>query len=427
MVKGLQLPQDYDESKKDAIEYLSFTEAERSVVLKSQLIPYGKDGAWDPELLQDFLNKQSNYELCERQRLFLQKFLDVAQERDAGLNKQQASQNKAAEERPEGDAKEPAEDGTEEKEASDIAPGLDDRAFLEQFQVFSPQPDENTGPNNQLLNGKKEPLKAGDVIEYTRVVYAAGDERGKRTCIILAINPSNWEYPLILDDETELLPRTHPVKRLFFRYRGSYKKNEGGTHKQIRHYKLSKSEVSPDDEFVKRMRRKDVNEIWDEKEQKFREDMEREGFGCFLKQPSDKSRKRKSPEKPALVVDDATASSCGSSEVVAKLESLLEQVQRLTSRRAKPHMSAEALQLAILVQGRCGNGSVSNLASELDLSEYGLSHYLQGDEKKLVNQSQQEEISIKLREWLASTLARGEDKEGKKGKPTVATLNGHVA
>jgi hypothetical protein len=89
MIIGLNVQQDFDESKKYAVEYLSCLKGytgKRNVVPKSQVLPYGELNEWNPELMKQYLgklDKDDNVTALERQKeeLYLQKVVKVASER----------------------------------------------------------------------------------------------------------------------------------------------------------------------------------------------------------------------------------------------------------------------------------------------------------------------------------------------------------
>lgn len=59
---------------------------------------------------------------------------------------------------------------------------------------------------------KKEPIRAGDVIEYHSSMYVSGDKRGKRTATVMSVNPKT--DPVLKLSNGEFLCRDQQVKRV---------------------------------------------------------------------------------------------------------------------------------------------------------------------------------------------------------------------
>jgi hypothetical protein len=108
--------------------------------------------------------------------------------------------------------------------SQDRSPNKDDNdsEFLETPRPFSEDEDEEEleipyyqsfsfpGSSQMLLgNGtarNEEPLRSGDVIQYTNPMYVAGTAQGRRITQILAVDPSDDDIVLSLAN-AEILPK----------------------------------------------------------------------------------------------------------------------------------------------------------------------------------------------------------------------------
>jgi hypothetical protein len=71
---------------------------------------------------------------------------------------------------------------------------------------------------------RREPLRPGDVIEYTCPVFVSGHASGHRVAVVLCTNPEHPDFPIVLDN-AEVLPRDTSIKRI-----GEYIQGEVHAH-----------------------------------------------------------------------------------------------------------------------------------------------------------------------------------------------------
>ena len=226
MIIGLNMQQNFDESKRHAIEYLSClkdTTGKRSVVPKSQLLPYGEASEWNPEFLAEYLEtlkeagKLTELEL-HKEELYLRKILKVVSARSTEHEEEKAPRKSLAFSYP------------------NVESDMESEPEMEQRVSASP---------SVVDNHKKEPLKAGDAIEYYRTISKAGDKDALTQAIILSVRAGN--APLKLHNN-EFLPAGHSVKRIFTRVRNSFVDlRSTATYRSIRSFKLAQSELKEND------------------------------------------------------------------------------------------------------------------------------------------------------------------------------------
>ena len=68
-------------------------------------------------------------------------------------------------------------------------------------------------PSSRKRKKRTEPLRPGDLIEYTCPIFVAGSRQGRRTAIVLSTDPSQKKYPIVLNN-AELLSRDVHIKRI---------------------------------------------------------------------------------------------------------------------------------------------------------------------------------------------------------------------
>ena len=81
------------------------------------------------------------------------------------------------------------------------------------YQSFAFEGASQLQPLLGTSKANQEPLRPGDVIQYTHPMYVAGNRAGHRVSQIMAIHPHRPEFVLDLDNG-ELLPKDHRIKRV---------------------------------------------------------------------------------------------------------------------------------------------------------------------------------------------------------------------
>lgn len=400
MIIGLHVQQDFDENKKCAIEYLSCLKGhngKRSVVPKSQVLPYGELNEWNPELMKQYLgklDKDDNVTELERQKeeLYLQKVVKVASERQISGHEPE---------------KEPIDplDPSEMDVESDVV-------------VSVPATSSMTTDMH-----KSEPIKAGDAIEYYHTMSKAGDKDALTQAVVLSVQQGN--QPLRLHNE-EVLPANHCVKRIFTRIRGTFVDlRSTATYRSIRTYKLIRSELKANDPLRHKfgLGTSLLEAILDRNLSKFEQKVNDDGCGAFMdmvawkpKRTSKKtemgknlSKRAKLDSPPSIRDNDETpidkAGESVVNEAITNLMLQLTRIRKLSGRQrvAAEHMTESMLELAMLVHQKlmsAGGIDVEELAEQLKLSDYALKHFLAGDEGKLIRLSQHNETVVVLEQWV---------------------------
>ena len=400
MIIGLDMQQDFDESKRHAIEYLSClkdTTGKRNVVPKSQLLPCGESDSWNPELLAEYLETLVEVgDLTElevrKEELYLRKILQVVRERSA---------------KPKMD---------KEPQPSFVASDLD----------VEPEVEDSVPISCSIMDTHKtEPLKAGDAIEYYRAIWKAGDKDALTQAIILSVRPGNT--PLKLHND-EVLPAGHSVKRIFTRVRGSFVDlRPEATYRSIRSFKLAHSEVRENDSLRQLLASTNspLEAILERNFAAFEQKVKDDGCGAFMDMVAWKPKKTKSsgesvgqtPNKRAKMVVEVEPDESpqiekdvdsGADEATAPLKAQLTRIRSLSGRQraAATHMAEDMLELAIQVREQLLSSevevSIEDLAKKVNVSGYSLKHFLCGDEGKLVRLAQHEETKVALQEWVGN-------------------------
>jgi hypothetical protein len=439
-IKGLNLPQDFDETKKHAIEYLSCIKGstgKRAVVTNSQLLPYGESHVWNPNLMKKYLemlkkdDKNTELEL-RKEELYLHKILKVAGERETRQEEENANANATA--------KEPLQtlvvaDFLVETE-TDVATTRAQLDLLPTTVAAASLSDVH----------KKDSLKAGDAIEYYQTISKAGDKDALTQAVILSVQPgnNNNQHPLRLHNN-EILPCHHSVKRIFTRttrQRGGRQRQyqyldlrDTATYRPIRSYKLPRSELKENDPLREQLESNNpMAVIMDRNLAKFEKKVKEDGCEVFLDMVTLKSKRKNKnnneeeeankPAKRTKVVtatgpsEDTTETtpadnqetSDTTDETVKKLQAQLAKIRAQTGRRriAGAHMTEGMVKLAIQVhqqffekqQHYLSGWGVKALAKQLQLTDYGLEQFLEGDECKMIRLAQHEETEKVLQSWV---------------------------
>lgn len=238
MIIGLRLDQNFDESKKSAIEYLSYAQGgEHSVVSKKSLVPLENE-SWNANCMKvylAYLNKScrnskptTSFDIY-KEKFYLEKILRVAKKRKERKKEEEEKQRAGK---------------TQET-------SFDEPEF---WNDLSTKENKNLVASNLPTvsrNKDKLELKAGDWIEYTKPIFVAGDSRGKTHAIVVEVNPKKKKV-LELHPNNEILPETHMIKRLGTRCKSSkgmvqYRPMQSACFQEIREYRLVKSKLSAQD------------------------------------------------------------------------------------------------------------------------------------------------------------------------------------
>ena len=81
-------------------------------------------------------------------------------------------------------------------------------------------------PSSRKRKKRTEPLRPGDLIEYTCPIFVAGSRQGRRTAIVLSTDPSQKKYPIVLNN-AELLSRDVHIKRIGEYLNGDLHQHDG--------------------------------------------------------------------------------------------------------------------------------------------------------------------------------------------------------
>eukprot|EP00548_Thalassiothrix_antarctica_P014665 CAMPEP_0194167068 /NCGR_PEP_ID=MMETSP0154-20130528/2482_1 /TAXON_ID=1049557 /ORGANISM="Thalassiothrix antarctica, Strain L6-D1" /LENGTH=546 /DNA_ID=CAMNT_0038877897 /DNA_START=17 /DNA_END=1657 /DNA_ORIENTATION=+ len=388
---GLNLKQDFDQERRTAIEYLSFAKGgKHSIAYKSRLIPCGNE-CWDADLMKKYMGSLRARKNCtkeairleiRKEELYLKKIFDAARQRETQKR----------------------DEKQEVDEIKDFLPFSSESDFLDDFsnkrkRIGSPLV---TTPSS-VRKKKKQSLKAGDWIEYTKSIFVAGDERGKTHAIIVEVVPSG-EKRLVLHPCDEILLITHMVKRLATRgrqYHGKvrYETIESPTFQQIREHRLITSKLPVEDPLLQSISSTTDN-LFATIEQHmaiFTQQVKREGLDNFLDtvKPNHKIQGELKKQK---------SSNYCKVEIMRQLKIQLQMIQKHQSkkkspgRRKKPYMTEEMLQVAIAVHELL---ATSKLVDRLTgISQHELDIFLKGDSKKVFGKEQHEKTCEALQKLL---------------------------
>ena len=101
--------------------------------------------------------------------------------------------------------------GTEEGPEEDL-----EEPYAQALAVYGDSASESDGPSyrDRAGTGEKsgEPLRPGDVLEYSSQIYVAGDRRGRRVATVLSVDPER--DPILVLDNAEYLPPDTAVRRI---------------------------------------------------------------------------------------------------------------------------------------------------------------------------------------------------------------------
>ena len=400
---GLALSQTWDENKKILVEYICYRrkKLERSLVHKTQIKPYGKDGIFHAPYLQLYLSTfKKNKEIEE---LALQQFLTVAMEREKSQSQQTNNQN---------------------NNDQDFDPiGLDSQLLEPECSI----------PSTLIMAAQhSETLKAGDEIEYTTPIFVCGDARGYRKTIVMEIRPRH--HPILKLQNAEILMNSTMIRRIRVMTKGTLVEYPNGSLMPIDSYKLKADKVSGADTVVHdRLVReqKAVGQLIAKLESNIATATQDAGYGelgtGFLagtkrKRPASSPgvmRKSRTTSSMELENNELTTS-IGTTQKVNVINDdlkeievpswkvpLLEQIDTLRKnkmkrRSAPPHMPEEQLELAIAVMERLQEQekSIDALGDEIDADIPVLNYFLTGDVHARVRAKNHTLTQQSLEAWL---------------------------
>lgn len=265
---------------------------------------HGKDRTiaegWCPDLMQAYvkhLKRTIKKEMdIQVEQLFLERVLEEARRKEEEM---EARRNRPEEE----------EESEEEEEEGYVAPPVPARAALPVQSTNS-----TAQKNTHGAPDKNEPLRAGDVIEYTNPMFVFGDSRGHRRATILSVNPAR--YPILVVDNGEFLPNELMIKRVQRYLRGKLVPHRG-CNRAINEHRLRKS--GSDQRIAAGMAKETarIGEILDRKERELAAGAGEAGFAprdIFHKFKSQSSSSRedsvKSGAKRPRSQDDDESSDC---------------------------------------------------------------------------------------------------------------------
>ena len=143
-----------------------------------------------------------------------------------------------------------------------------------------------------------EPLRPGDVIQYSSPIFRAGDPRGLRTATVISTDPTSTGYMIRLDN-TEMLPNEHMVKRIKVIEQGKQYAHDG-FYRQINRFALKKRALDMDMKQPFLRQSEQVGKIVDKNIDKFRKTMKDEGLPTQFVQDFKSRRKLKADEQLEL-------------------------------------------------------------------------------------------------------------------------------
>ena len=190
-------PEGWDREKKVLVQYIGHSSDNNEIgtALKKEMKPYygsnlQKD-RWCPELWKEFETYMTNHVTMDRvsvrlEELVLDRTLQLAKEKE-----------RRVEEEEEAVSDDDDDDGP-------VVVDVDTRTTTaNKTDTFL---SEHGAPDHD------EPLRDGDVIEYTQTIFVAGDERGRRTTKILSVNRAR--NPMLILENGEILPQDTRVRRV---------------------------------------------------------------------------------------------------------------------------------------------------------------------------------------------------------------------
>lgn len=186
-----------------------------------------------------------------------------------------------------------------------------------------------------------EPLRPGDIIQYSTPIFCAGDPRGLRTATVLSTDPSSTGYMIRLDN-TEMLPNEHMVKRIKVIEQGKLYAHEG-FYRPINRFALKKRALDMDmrQPFL---RQSDlVGKIVDKHVDKFRKSMKDKGLPIDLVHDFKSRRKLKADEQLELAKERKSASKKSRKQVEPTFDSQKQEHDEHTGRAFEAKANSKTL------------------------------------------------------------------------------------
>ena len=282
-----------------------FRGRDRILANRDDLQDYGKGDAWDACIWKKYTRQRANDFKSESQKLlsesdvragylYLNRILKAAKERDFI---------------------------PEQEITIDEAENDDNSDFETPYEVNLDLPSNNStcpsGISKRYFDDKiREPLRPGDVIQYTSPIFCAGDPRGLSIATILSTNPDTSGYMIRLDN-MELLPNEHMIKRIKAMEQGKqYAHN--GFYRSINRFAMKKRSLDVDTRQLFLRTTESIGAIVDKGISKFRKSMRSKGLPEDLVPDFISRRKLKAdhrleqsesaPEKTYKGINDAKAS-----------------------------------------------------------------------------------------------------------------------
>jgi len=276
------LPQEWNEEKKALVQYLGEYDTganKRALVDLNKLTPYngetGDTSAWDPELVKQYivsLSKRTGKNKLDAVQLRVEEIcLDKILKR-AYENKEAARLQKLQDEQ-------------------EILALRAEEDTKENIPVPRATKTSRSPPRPVNLDGapdKGEPLRAGDMIEYTNPQFVTGHRQGRRVATILCVRKDK-NYKLVLDTG-ELLPNTDLVRRIYRIVRNK-RVPYNGDLKAIDDHKCTYCEQEVTNAVGVQRNGQKLAEIVDSNAEKLRQVLEESGMPLDLVRNFGKSKK----------------------------------------------------------------------------------------------------------------------------------------
>lgn len=137
---------------------------------------------------------------------------------------------------------------------------------------------------------KAEPLRPGDVIQYSSPIYCAGDPRGLRTATVLSTDPESNSYKIRLSNQ-EMLPNETRIKRIK-ELEGETLHSHNGLYKAINQFVMKKRSLDVNQRDLMKQQGEHIGRIVDRNLEKLRQNMKAEGLPAGFVQKFQSSRKQ---------------------------------------------------------------------------------------------------------------------------------------
>ena len=164
----------------------------------------------------------------------------------------------------------------------DITSEDEDKSRMENDSDMETPYDENLGLEGEFRlqdfsDKKMEPLRPGDVIQYTSPIFVAGDRRGRRQATVLSTDPSR--DPMLVLDNGDVLPENIIIKRIQVMEKGTLHPHQGCA-RRIEKFILKKRALKGDFSVRAGMKRETdrIGRILDKNIQTFQKRAEADGF-----------------------------------------------------------------------------------------------------------------------------------------------------